>query len=66
LTKIKSTGKSWKRASRKGGVRLKKLISILLVMSVAFTLAACAGKSGDKVRVKCPACGYEFDALSDQ
>jgi len=43
---------------------LKKLISILLLLSMTLPLAACAGKSADTVRVKCPACGYEFDALT--
>jgi len=43
---------------------LKKLVSMLLLISMAFSLAACAGKSANTVRVKCPACGYEFDALT--
>jgi formate dehydrogenase maturation protein FdhE len=42
---------------------MKKLVSLLMVGVLALSLAACAtGK--DKVRVKCPACGYEFDAPS--
>ncbi|MCP3176082.1 hypothetical protein MJO47_03110 [Desulfuromonas sp. KJ2020] len=42
---------------------MKKLISLVLVSLFALSLAACApaGK-GDSVRVKCPACGYEFEA----
>ncbi|MCK4535767.1 MAG: hypothetical protein KAT93_02070 [Desulfuromonadales bacterium] len=44
---------------------MKRLISTVLVVTLALSLAACAGSGGgEKVRVKCPACGYEFDALS--
>lgn len=52
------------RTSLKGGERLKRLCSILLMMTIALALAACAPKSGDTLRAKCPACGYEFVALS--
>ena len=45
---------------------MKKLVSVALVIMMALSLAACAGKAGDeKVRVKCPACGYEFDAPTE-
>jgi len=45
---------------------MKKLVSLALVMVFALSLAACTAKSNDaKVRVKCPACGYEFDAAAD-
>ena len=47
----------------KGGERMKKLISAVLVVMFALSLSACAGmQKGEKTRVKCPACGYEFDA----
>ncbi len=41
---------------------MKKLI-VLLMVSV-LSLSACAGvsKNGEQARVKCPACGYEFEA----
>lgn len=42
---------------------MKKLISLVLLTLFALSLTACAGmKKEEKVRVKCPACGYEFDA----
>ncbi len=42
---------------------MQKLVSLLMVAMLALSLAACASTKGkDKVRVKCPACGYEFDA----
>ena len=45
---------------------MKKLLSVALVAMMALSLVACAGTSGgDKVRVKCPACGYEFDAPTE-
>jgi hypothetical protein len=41
---------------------MKKLFSLLLVTLLAFSFAACAPvKKDEKIRVKCPACGYEFD-----
>jgi len=44
---------------------MKRLFSLLLVGILALSLTACASSAGkDKVRVKCPACGYEFDAPS--
>jgi uncharacterized lipoprotein YmbA len=44
---------------------MKKLVSLLMMAVLALSLAACAATGGkDKVRVKCPACGYEFDAPS--
>ena len=46
----------------KGGDRMKKLMTLVLVTMLAFSLSACATmKGGEKARVKCPACGYEFD-----
>ncbi|BCR03050.1 hypothetical protein DESUT3_01190 [Desulfuromonas versatilis] len=41
---------------------MKKLITLVLVSMLALSLSACATtKGGDKARVKCPACGYEFE-----
>jgi len=41
---------------------MKGLISVVLLAVLALSLSACAatGKQGTS-RVKCPACGYEFD-----
>jgi PBP1b-binding outer membrane lipoprotein LpoB len=45
---------------------MKKLVSLLLVCVLALFLTACASSAGkDKVRVKCPACGYEFNAPAE-
>ncbi|WP_291317263.1 hypothetical protein [Desulfuromonas sp.] len=45
---------------------MKKLISVLLVSVLALSLSACAGmKKGEAARVKCPACGYEFEVPVD-
>ena len=42
---------------------MKKSIIMLLLVLFAASLTACATtKSGEMQRVKCPACGYEFDA----
>lgn len=42
---------------------MKQVFSAALAVMLILSLAACFGKSGDnKVRVKCPACGYEFEA----
>jgi len=38
---------------------MKKLISLLIVAMLAFSLAACASKGQKKALIKCPACGYE-------
>jgi len=41
---------------------MKKFVALSLALLFALSLAACAGSSANKgVRVKCPACGYEFD-----
>jgi hypothetical protein len=41
---------------------MKKLVSLLMMVLLALSLTACATGGKDKVRTKCPACGYEFDA----
>lgn len=42
---------------------MKRLVSLVLVAVLALTLSACAGMGKQETaRVKCPACGYEFDA----
>ena len=40
---------------------MKKVVTGALALVMLFTLAACASNT-QKVRVKCPACGYEFEA----
>jgi hypothetical protein len=41
---------------------MKKMVSLLLVTLLALSFAACAPmKKEQKTRVKCPACGYEFE-----
>jgi hypothetical protein len=45
---------------------MKKVLSGTLAVMMILSLVACAGTGGDqKIRVKCPACGYEFDAPSE-
>ncbi len=45
---------------------MKKVFSAALAIMMILSLVACAGTSGDqKIRVKCPACGYEFDAPTE-
>jgi len=41
---------------------MKKLVSLLMMAVLALSMTACATAGKDKVRTKCPACGYEFDA----
>ena len=46
---------------------MKKAIGMfLLIVWLMVSLTACAGKQEDVQRVKCPACGYEFDASINQ
>ncbi len=41
---------------------MKKMVSVLLVAMFALSFAACAPMEKDeKIKVKCPACGYEFE-----
>lgn len=45
---------------------LKRLTSLLTALMLVVSLAACATTPRDEsIRIKCPACGYEFDAPSD-
>ena len=39
---------------------MKKLIGFALVALLAVSLTACAQSGAKEVKVKCPACGYEF------
>jgi hypothetical protein len=42
---------------------MRKVFAGALAVMLILALAACAGSANNnKVRVKCPACGYEFDA----
>ena len=42
---------------------MRKVLAGALAAMLSLRVAACAGSTNDnKVRVKCPACGYEFDA----
>ena len=45
---------------------MNKVFTGVLAVMMILSLVACAGTNGDqKVRVKCPACGYEFDAPTE-
>ena len=45
---------------------MKQVFTGALALLMIFSLAACIGSGDDdKIRVKCPACGYEFDAAFD-
>ncbi len=45
---------------------MKKLISVMLVVLFAFSVVACAPMAKKEgARVKCPACGYEFQVPAD-
>ena len=42
---------------------MKKLIILLSAVFMVASLSACASMDGgDEVKVKCPACGHEWDA----
>jgi len=43
---------------------MKRILSVLLAMLMALSLAACATPAGKHSykKVKCPACGYQFDS----
>lgn len=41
----------------------KRLVYMLTALTLAISVGACATPARDETtRVKCPACGYEFDA----
>ncbi len=44
---------------------MKKLAATAVLLVMAVVLTACATPSGQQVKVKCPACGYEFLAPAD-
>lgn len=39
---------------------MKKQIVFALVALMAFSLVACTQNAPKQIKVKCPACGYEF------
>ena len=41
---------------------MKRFLVLMAAVIMAISLTACAGTSGKTAKVKCPACGYEFDA----
>jgi predicted small secreted protein len=41
---------------------MKKLVTLLIVTVLAVSLSACATTQGGAAKIKCPSCGYEFDA----
>ncbi|HKL24712.1 MAG TPA: hypothetical protein VJ910_00625 [Desulfuromonadales bacterium] len=40
---------------------MKKMLILLSTVLLALSLTACATTSGGGGKVKCPACGYEFN-----
>ena len=54
------------RIYRKEVNEMKKVLFGALAAMMILSLVACAGTGADqKVRTKCPACGYEFDAPTE-
>lgn len=52
-----------RKSVNKGGASMNRLISFVLLAILALSLSACAGVGKKETsRVKCPACGYEFDS----
>lgn len=46
---------------------MKKMSMLLLAGFVALTLAGCAATgTGQTMKVKCPACGYQFDMPAER
>ncbi len=43
---------------------MKKLLILLTTLVLAVSLSACATTNGKTAKVKCPACGYEFNAAA--
>ncbi|MBE0597032.1 MAG: hypothetical protein IH614_07175 [Desulfuromonadales bacterium] len=45
---------------------MKKTAASVVALLMTFSLAACAGSystGGSQLKVKCPACGYEFETV---
>jgi len=43
---------------------MKKLVVLIMAVTLTLSLMACASMSKkESTRVKCPACGYEFDLV---
>jgi hypothetical protein len=60
----KTTSPIGSHSMMKGGEGMKKLIVIAMVAMLALSMGACAGKmKKEPTKVKCPACGYEFDLV---
>lgn len=45
---------------------MKHLLCLTLLTATLLALTACAGSGQQQVKVKCPACGYEFMAPVDR
>ena len=43
---------------------MKKLVALSLAAMLIICIAGCAGNAKQGMRVKCPACGYEFQPPS--
>ena len=41
---------------------MKLILTFLIAVVLTFSLAACATTGSGTTKVKCPACGYEFEA----
>ena len=41
---------------------MKRVWVVLTAIALAAVFTGCAATSGGTAKVKCPACGYEFDA----
>ena len=46
---------------------MRQLVTLVLMTMLALSLTACAGMGKkEATRVKCPACGYEFEVPATQ
>lgn len=45
---------------KQGEENMKKFAAVALIALMAFSFAACAKSAPEQIKVKCPACGYEF------
>ncbi len=46
---------------------MRKVVTLVLMTMLALSLTACAGMGKkEATRVKCPACGYEFEVPATQ